>query len=135
MKKTLFYFSISAFFFFQPIFLFAQTAGLPFGGYVVVSVPCTCMAPGTVRVQYLPVVLHPVQYPFVFHALLLTPVTIRYAYQQFLVLPPPTAWHLGKFIPGPAPCLVGVPPACAPLLTDGAIFDVGSSFPGHTLVF
>ncbi len=133
MKKILFSFLILAAFLFQPAFSFAQLAGLPFGGYVVLSVPCTCMLPGTVRVQYMPIILHPVQYPFVFHALLLTPVTIRYAYQQFLILPPPTAWNLGKFIPGPVPCMVGVPPACVPLFTDGVIFDVGSSFPGHII--
>lgn len=114
------------------LFLVAFPAGvfagpLPgFGGYVLFSTPCTCV-PGTVLVNYFP--LYPVEYPYFFRALLLTPASIRYAYQQFLVLPPPTAWHLGNFVPAPlTPCL-GVAPACIPA-ADGIIFQVGSSFPG-----
>lgn len=99
-----------------------------FGGYVVFTTPCTCV-PGTFLVNYVP--LYPIEYPYVFHALLLTPASIRYAYQQFLIVPPPTAWHLGTFVPAPGtPCL-GVIPACVPA-ADGIIFEVGSSFPGFT---
>lgn len=97
-----------------------------FGGYVVFTTPCTCI-PSTILVNYVP--LHPLTYPYVFHALLLTPGSIRYAYQQFLALPPPTSWHLGTFAPAPAtPCL-GVAPACVPA-ADGIIATVGSSYPG-----
>lgn len=97
-----------------------------FGGYVVFTTPCTCL-PSTTLVNYVP--LFPLKYPYTFHALLLTPASIRYAYQQFLGLPPPSAWHLGTFVPAPTtPCL-GVAPACVPA-ADGVIATVGSSYPG-----
>lgn len=97
-----------------------------FGGYVVFTTPCTCV-PSTTLVNYIP--LYPLTYPYVFHALLLTPASIRFKYQQFLGLPPPSAWHLGTFTPAPTtPCL-GVAPACVPG-ADGVIVTVGSSYPG-----
>jgi hypothetical protein len=114
----------------MPNLVGAVPTGLPFGGHVLFSIPCTCV-PGSVLVQYS--LLYPTPYPFVFRSLLLAPASIRYSYQQFLVLPPPTAWQLGKFIPAPlTPCL-GVPPLCTPPYADGIIFDVGSSFPGFIL--
>jgi hypothetical protein len=79
--------------------------------------------------------MYPLVYPYVFRALILQPATIRYAYQQFLIIPPPLAWHLGRFIPMPGTpiCNIGIAPACVPLLADGIIFEVGSSFPGQNI--
>ena len=104
--------------------------GEEFGGYILLSTPCTC-TPGIVRVQYS--LVYPLLFPWVSRALLLTPATIRFAYQQFLITPPPTAWHLGVFVPVPSLCLIGAPPACAALPADGLIFYTGSSFPGFSI--
>ncbi len=128
MRKSLFYFFVAALFL-QPTVTFAQFPP-SFGGYVLFSMPCTCI-PGTVLVQY--AVLHPLIYPYVFRALLLTPATIRYNHIAFLILPPPTSWHLGKFTPAPlTPCL-GVAPLCLPPFADGIILYTGSSSPGFPL--
>ena len=123
MKKI--YSLVILFFFFFPASVFAGV--LPgFGGYVVATTPCTCI-PSTTLVKYVP--LFPIKYPYTFRALLLTPTSIRYKYQQFLALPPPSAWHLGTFTPAPTtPCL-GVAPSCVPG-ADGVIVTVGSSYPG-----
>lgn len=119
-------------FFILPIKSNAQTiAGLQFGGFVGGSTPCTCMTPGFVHVQY--TLLYPSLFPWITRALLLTPATVRFGYEQFLILPPPTAWHLGLFAPTPSACFIGVPPECPFLPTDGIIVYTGSSFPGFSL--
>lgn len=102
----------------------------PFGGYVLLVLPCTC-SPGNWLVTYAP--LFPLAYPYVTHSLVLLPATIRYDYVQFLRTPAPTSWHLGWFIPTVSiisPCLMGVPPACLPMPADGIITATGSSYPG-----
>jgi hypothetical protein len=115
---------------FVPITIFAQTGlGVQFGGYVVSVLPCTCSA--SFLVIYIP--LYPLAIPHVTNSLTLTPATFRYAYQQFLAIPVPTSWHLGKYAPGVQACLIGVPPGCVPVFNDGAILETGSSFPGHSL--
>lgn len=128
--KKLFF--IAVFLFAFPVNSYATVPGIQFGGWIppvpLTVVPCTC-TPGVFLVRYVP--MHPIGYPFVFHALLLTPATIKYNYLPFLAIPTPTTWHLGKFVPSPGvPCLQGIAPACAPSdFADGIIVETGSSGP------
>lgn len=104
--------------------------GQEFGGLVALTSPCTC-TPGILRVQY--TLLYPTAIPWVSRAFLLTPASLRFAYLEWLVFPPASAWHLGVVVPTPSACLVGAPPTCATLPTDGVIFYTGSSYPGFSI--
>ena len=105
---------------------FAATPLPGFGGYVVAAVPCTCPPFGW-NIYYAPF------YPSGLGALTFTfGASIPYAYQQFIVVPALTSWELGNFIPGAGVCLVGAPPACVLLPSQGLIFEVGASYPGFT---
>ncbi len=124
------YFILSALIIFFALPL-TSMAALPlpgYGGYVVAAVPCTC-PPFGYNIYYAP--FYPTK---TVGTLTLTMGTfIPYAYEQFIVpYPTPTTWQLGDFVPGAGVCLVGAPPACAPLPSLGMIFQVGASFPGHT---
>jgi len=102
------------------------TPTLPFGGYVLFSIPCTCN-PGSLWIFYAPF-FNGTSIPTP-GALVYTPF-ISTLYREFLP-GVPTTWELGTYIPGAQSCLVGIPPAvCAPLPAVGVIKMLGTSFPG-----
>ncbi len=104
----------------------APGIGLPFGGYVIFSIPCTCSAGLAVfMAPFFPGVGNGVPVPF--GALLYQPgISKLFAYYNIGV---PTTWHLGNYTPGGA-CLIGVPPACVPIPVVGIMTQVGTSIPG-----
>lgn len=91
----------------------AALAQIPFGGAIIVSIPCTCSATG----QY--IILGP---PSI-GAYVYEPVTVLFSF--FNVYTPGT-WLLGNYIPGHA-CLMGVTPYCYAPPAFGTIEMVGTS--------
>jgi hypothetical protein len=98
---------------------------MQFGGWVSFVFYCACS--NSWLVSYMPP--YPLTYPWVTRQLVLTPTTILHAYTQFLTIPVITSWHLGQFVPGVQMCWIPGTP-CIVVPSDGAIFRVGSSFPG-----
>lgn len=132
MKKNLLILFLCVFFV-LPVFHRAEAAAdplRPFGGIVAFWLPCTCSMNFIV---YL-VPPHPVLYPWVTHSLIYQPlVTIPYPFEEFIG--EPTAWQLGKFLPGGGQCLMLAPDPidpCIPIPSDGmAVGPLGSSYPGY----
>jgi hypothetical protein len=102
----------------------ASAQGLPFGGLVSYSLPCTCS--GNMWVWFTPLYLGglvvatgPVVYsPF---------STLLYPYFMIGV---PGTWHLGSYIPGAQSCWMIVPPpgvGCVPLPALGVMTKVGTN--------
>src|SRR3989344_2654530 len=91
---------------------------LPFGGWVVVSLPCTC-TPGVFHVTYL--LPYPLTYPWITMSINFTVATVRYSFIGSLIpAPVSTSWNLGFFNPaGAGLCWVGAPPFCTVVPADG----------------
>ena len=127
MKKALATLVITALFI--PVTLVQALApvGLGFGGYVVLSIPCT-NPPFGWNIYYgifYPTLLNPLR------SLYLPVTAIPYPYiRSIYPVPLPTSWELGSYIPGPGLCLIGICPACVLLPAGGVITRVGASFPG-----
>lgn len=101
----------------------AHAQGLPFGGLVSFTLPCTCS--GNLAIWFTPLYLGgPV------------PVTGFLAYSPFSTIPyshykfgVPFTWHLGSYLPGVQACLMIVPKkGCVPFPVFGLINKVGTSF-------
>lgn len=102
---------------------------LPFGGYVTAPLFCTCSF--NWWILYAP--FYPLPAPPVAALVYTQYASIPYAYQTSLIpVPLPTSWQLGKYIPGPQVCFIGIIPACVPVPALGVITRVGASFPGFT---
>ncbi|KND48548.1 MAG: hypothetical protein AB200_02360 [Parcubacteria bacterium C7867-005] len=105
--------------FFIPSISFAL--GLPFGGRVAVTVPCTCSLPGTLHISFAPLYLSAV--PIV-GSVVYSPTTILY---QYFAIGVPTTWELGEYLPGVQECFIYVGVACVPLPSVGVMTRVGTS--------
>lgn len=106
----------------------AASVDRPYGGYVTLAFMCTCSFGWLV--YFAP--LHPVTYPYITHSLVWQiGVSIPYPY---LVLPTPTSWELGMFLPRSGECLVYSGDTCITYgYPDGEIIKAGASFPGYTI--
>ena len=124
---------LSGFLFFFPVFVHAQLSlpGVPFGGLVVFTLPCTCPATaGNMMIFYAPMYIGSVPVPT--GALTYVPyITQVFAWYKVTV---PSIWHLGSFIPGAgnAACWIVNPaivPPCIPMPypSYGTISQVGTS--------
>jgi len=103
--------------------------GLPFGGYVLFSIPCTCSPSFLVFLS--PAFINS-NVPS-FGILTWTPgISIPYKYH--ISPPAPTSWVLGDYAPGPTACMWVYGPSCAPppVPTMGTISTYGISMPGST---
>lgn len=88
-----------------------------FGGRLALPIPCTCQL--GVTLTYIPVNPAPPQ-------LLFQPPASQLKMAFNIVTP--GVWLLGNYLPSPATCLVGVPPACVPgAIPVGIIYQVGTS--------
>ncbi len=117
---------VSSILFSTPAVALAQVE-LPFGGYVTVPIFCTCSF--NWWILYAPFYPAPTVASLVYTQY----ASIPYAYQTSLIPAPlPTSWQLGKYIPGPQTCFIGVLPLCVPIPSLGVITRVGASFPGFT---
>jgi hypothetical protein len=117
-------------FFLVPIRANALSLGLlGWGGLTSFTTPCTCS--GALWIWYAP--LYPIQtFPLLSGALTYMPgQTILKAWGLIGV---PTTWALGQFIPGLQVCLIGAPPACAPLPSLGHMYLVGTSNPASSII-
>jgi hypothetical protein len=124
----------------SPLLAFADIipSGLPFGGYTVGVIPCTCPPFGTV-IQYKPLFLA-TAIPIV-GQLYYKPGTRLYSFFTPFgpVLPgTPGTWNLGAFIPDGGQCMEIDPAAAAdadpcdpgiPVPAAGSIRYMGSSLP------
>lgn len=104
----------------------AQVPGLPFGGLVSFSLPCTCS--GGLWVWFTPLYLGG---PAVLSGpLVYSPFsTMLYAFYMIGV---PGTWHLGSYVPGAQACWIIAPPpavGCVPLPSVGVMTKVGTSRP------
>ncbi|MDP1625382.1 MAG: hypothetical protein Q8L64_06520 [bacterium] len=97
---------------------------LPFGGWLITPIPCTCSL--TTWNWYAPLYLAasvPVTGPMTY----VPYATVPFA--NFLVIVPATP-HKGAYIPGVPACWVGFPPFCVPLPNIGVIGFMGTGLPG-----
>lgn len=129
IKKTLIIFSlllvliVSAI---SPARSHAQAIGLPFGGYVNYSLPCTCS--GTLWVWFTPLYLGG---PIIGAGPLVYSPFSTLLFSNYLIGVPGT-WHLGSYVPGAQACwMIAPPPAvgCVPLPAAGVMTAVGTSLP------
>jgi len=125
MKSLVIVLMLAVFFLFTPRTSEAITTGLPFGGLVNISIPCTCSA-GT-WIYYTPLYLgKPVPTT---GALWFPPGARLYAWFELGV---PATWDLGSYVPGTAAeaCWITAPdPAdpCIVLPAEGTIEFMGTS--------
>ncbi len=99
---------------------------VPFGGYNVWSVPCTCSAGVVWYVWYAPLFLDmgvPMAGPMA--------VGVPPSSYWFLDYDPivPTTWSLGMFVAGVQSCWQPGPTVCIPWPVLGHVYEVGSSPP------
>jgi hypothetical protein len=109
-----------------PSRLNGQAIGLPFGGYVNYSLPCTCS--GTLWIWFTPLYLGG---PIVASGPLVYSPFSTLLFSNYLIGVPGT-WHLGSYVPGAQACwMIAPPPAvgCVPLPSTGVITSVGTSLP------
>jgi hypothetical protein len=120
-----------AFTIFTPLFS-TQAQGLPFGGQVVFTLPCTCPAtPGALMIFLAPFLGFGGPLPTA--AITYVPIVSQlYAWYSIGV---PGTWHLGSYIPGTGNLAcwiinpVGFVPPCIPMPfpSVGTILQVGTS--------
>ena len=92
---------------------------LPFGGHLLLSIPCTCSI--ALWEYYLPIP----NAVFPGGPLAYTPyATITYSYYNVIT---PGVWHLGTYMPGVQSCWMWYGPVCAPLPVLGHEIMVGTS--------
>lgn len=106
-----------------PLFTYAAITGIPFGGYVTATIPCTCSA-GSV-VVYTPF-FNGSKLPSA-GSLWLVPGSLLYKY---FVPGLPTSWNLGTYTPGASGCFVLAPvpgEPCLPVPAMGMIQFMGTS--------
>ncbi|MFZ2151823.1 MAG: hypothetical protein WAV09_01800 [Minisyncoccia bacterium] len=106
--------SLSVFSFMLPISASA-IVGTPFGGRIVVTIPCTCQVTGMAVYVIMP------KAPYVGMLLWQYPITRPYASYW----PYPRAGILGRYQTG-GQCMVGVQPYCYTLPVIGTITIVGT---------
>lgn len=104
----------------------ASAQGLPFGGLVSYTVPCTCPSSiGNLWIWFTPMWFGKVPAT---GSLVYVPYSSRlYAWYQIGV---PGTYHLGSYVPGVQACWMLVPPpgtGCVPLASSGVITQVGTS--------
>jgi hypothetical protein len=104
--------------------------GVPFGGHVIATIPCTCSGGQVVTFDRFFGASLPGFGVSVFYQPP-APVFSRFSLPLFPILP--ATWLLGAFTPGvPAVCMEGIPPACVPIPTPpvlGIINYTGISGP------
>ncbi len=125
MKNTLTLILIALFLF--PVFSYAvgiSSVSIPFGGHSKVVVPCTCSF--GVWIQYTPFFMGGKMLPV--GALTYRPPKPSKPYAYFTA-GLPGIWYLGKYLPTPGTCWVGVAPYCVPLPDYGVIDYVGTGMP------
>jgi len=110
-----------------PVNLFAIGAGtavpgLPFGGFVIFTLPCTCSANLWIWFAPLSPLPLPKTGPLVYQPGYTT------LYGNFAIGVPAT-WHLGSYIPGVQTCWVYVGKACVVLPNYGLMNKVGTGLP------
>lgn len=123
MKLYVLSFFVGTLIFFAPLSAKAFSVGLPFGGLVNFSIPCTCS--GGVVIYYTPLYLGS-KIP-VTGSLWFPPVAKLYAW---FLLGVPKTWNLGSYIPGASACLVVAPnpvDPCVPIPAAGTIQYMGTS--------
>ena len=108
----------------SPNMVKAQLGTLPFGGFVTLSLPCTC-SPGVRLIWFAPFWFGLSSIPSTGALVYVPGVSKLYSWYMIGV---PGTWHLGSYIPGMVfSCWMGVPPVCAPAPSFGQIFMVGTS--------
>lgn len=98
--------------------------GLPFGGFVIITIPCTCSA--NLWIYFTP--LYPLPLPTTGPLVYQPGYTTLYG--NFAIGIPAT-WHLGSYTPivGNGVCWINTGPACVPLPNLGLMNKVGTGLP------
>ncbi|MEK9182001.1 MAG: hypothetical protein AAB781_00220 [Patescibacteria group bacterium] len=96
--------------------------GLPFGGLVIVTLPCTCSA--NLWIWFTP--LYPLPLPTAGPLVYQPGYTTLYG--DFAIGVPAT-WHLGSYTPGIQTCWQYVGITCAPMVNYGLMNKVGTGLP------
>ena len=131
-KKNVALLLLGAFIWIAPVNLFAFTLGpgafipgLPFGGFVLVTVPCTCS--DNLLIVFGP--LHPSPPLPKVGALVYQPGYTT-LYGDFAIGIPAT-WHLGSYTPivGNGVCWIETAVACVPIPNLGLMNKVGTGLP------
>ncbi len=120
-KKIILSFCLVFVFFFLIISpVYAIPSGLPFGGLVNFTLPCTCT--GSLYIWFTPLYFGPTP---VTGSLVFTPFA-SVLYENYLI-GVPSMWHLGDYKPGIQACFIITPVGCIPIPSAGVIGQVGTS--------
>jgi hypothetical protein len=101
---------------------------VPFGGYNLWAMPCTCTAGMVWYVWYAPLLSGtvPMAGPL---AVGVPPTALWFLNYDPLI---PTTWSKGFYMPGVQSCWQPIGTGCAPWPVLGHVYFVGSSLPGGT---
>lgn len=130
-KKALTIFILTLFLAIMPIKVSNAALPIGFGGFVIITLPCTCSV--NLWIYYTPLYTPatypgPMTGPLVYAPYYKDDVDISTLYAYYAIGVPVT-WELGTFVPGVQACWQYVGVACVPMPNIGLISKVGTSLP------